>query len=63
LSADTLWLAFGLVLILEGLYPFVSPQGWRKLFVQLLQLQDGQLRGVGFICLLAGLTLIWVFGR
>jgi uncharacterized protein YjeT (DUF2065 family) len=62
LSADTLWLALGLVLILEGLYPFVSPQGWRKLFVQLLQLKDEQLRGVGLVSILVGLTLIWVFG-
>jgi hypothetical protein len=62
LSADTLWLALGLVLILEGLYPFVSPQGWRKLFVQLLQLKDEQLRAVGLVSILVGLTLIWVFG-
>ncbi len=57
-----MWLAFGLVLIMEGLYPFVSPQGWRKLFVQLLELKDGQLRGVGLVCILVGLTLIWALG-
>lgn len=58
-----LWLALGLVLVLEGLYPFVSPQGWRKLFVQLLQLTDGQVRGTGLACILMGLLLIWTFGR
>jgi len=58
-----LWLAIGLVLIIEGLYPFVSPQGWRKLFVQLLSFQDGQLRAVGLLSILVGLLLIWVFGH
>lgn len=58
-----LWLALGLVLVLEGLYPFVSPQGWRKLFAQLLQLKDEQVRGTGLVCILVGLVLIWAFGR
>lgn len=58
-----LWLALGLVLVLEGLYPFVSPQGWRKLFAQLLLLKDEQVRGTGLACILAGLVLIWAFGR
>lgn len=63
MQTDTLWLSLGLVLVLEGLYPFISPQGWRALFAQLLQLKDGQLRGVGLFSILAGLALIWVFGR
>jgi len=63
LGSNVLWLALGLVLVLEGFYPFVSPQGWRKLFAQLLQLKDEQLRGTGLACILAGLVLIWVFGR
>lgn len=58
-----MWLALGLVLVLEGLYPFVSPQGWRKLFAQLLQLKDEQVRATGLACILAGLVLIWAFGR
>lgn len=63
MGSNVLWLALGLVLVLEGFYPFVSPQGWRKLFAQLLQLKDEQLRGTGLACILAGLELIWVFGR
>ncbi|TXH89604.1 MAG: DUF2065 family protein [Rhodoferax sp.] len=63
MSSDVLWLALGLVLVLEGLYPFVSPQGWRKLFAQLLQLKDEQVRGTGLVCILVGLVLIWAFGR
>lgn len=62
MNADIVWVACGLVLILEGLYPFVSPQGWRKLFVQLLQLQDSQIRTVGLISVVTGLLLLWSFG-
>lgn len=63
MNADIVWVACGFVLILEGLYPFISPQGWRKLFVQLLQLQDSQIRTVGLISVVTGLLLLWSFGR
>ncbi|WP_296510344.1 DUF2065 domain-containing protein [Rhodoferax sp.] len=59
MNADTLWLALALVLVLEGLFPFASPQGWRKLFQQLLQLQDGQIRFYGLCSILVGLVSIW----
>ncbi|QTN28647.1 DUF2065 family protein [Rhodoferax sp. AJA081-3] len=47
MSGDTIWLAVALVLVIEGLYPFVSPEGWRKMFAQLLLLTDGQRRFFG----------------
>jgi uncharacterized protein YjeT (DUF2065 family) len=62
LDADTFWLALALVLVIEGLFPFASPAGWRRMFAQVLQLSDGQIRffavisisvGVLMICLLA----------
>jgi len=59
LDADTFWLAIALVLIIEGLFPFASPAGWRKMFVQLLQLQDGQIRSFALVSILGGLMLIW----
>ncbi|TXT41313.1 MAG: hypothetical protein FD135_369 [Comamonadaceae bacterium] len=48
-----------LVLVIEGFMPFVSPATWRKTFVQILQLSDGQLRFFGLASLLFGLALIW----
>jgi len=39
--------------------PFVSPGIWRKTFLQILQLSDGQLRFFGLASLLSGLVLIW----
>jgi len=40
-SGDTFWLALALVLILEGLFPFISPGGWKRMFQQLLELHEG----------------------
>jgi len=60
LDQQTFWLALALVLVIEGLFPFMSPTGWRKMFVQLLQLNDGQIRFFGLCSILAGLGMIWL---
>jgi uncharacterized protein YjeT (DUF2065 family) len=59
LDSTTFWLAMALVLVIEGFMPFMSPATWRKTFLQILQLSDGQLRFFGLISLLSGLALIW----
>ena len=51
-------MALALVLVIEGLFPFFSPSGWRKMFLQLMQLQDGQVRFFGLCCMGFGLLLI-----
>lgn len=53
-------LALALLLILEGLLPFVSPSAWRKTFLKLLQLSDGQLRFVGLSAVIAGVILLMI---
>ncbi|KQP22386.1 DUF2065 domain-containing protein [Pseudorhodoferax sp. Leaf267] len=58
---DTLWAALALVLVIEGLLPFVSPAGWRRMFLQILQLSDGQIRFFGLCSVLLGLGLLWLF--
>ena len=47
------------MLILEGLMPMISPLRWRRLFEQLLQLQDGQIRFFGLVMVIVGLMLLW----
>jgi hypothetical protein len=59
MDSDTVWLAMALVLLIEGLFPFVSPAGWRRMFAQILQLNDGQLRFFGMCSISAGALLIW----
>jgi uncharacterized protein len=48
-----------LVLVLEGIFPFLSPGGWRRTFQKLLSLQDGQLRFFGLCSIVIGLALLW----
>jgi uncharacterized protein YjeT (DUF2065 family) len=60
LEGETFWMALGLVLVLEGLFPFVSPGGWRRTFMRLLQMHDGQLRFFGLCSVLLGLLLLWL---
>ena len=59
MDGTTFWLAMALVLVIEGLLPFISPGTWRQAFVQILKLSDGQLRFFGLCSLSLGLALIW----
>jgi uncharacterized protein len=59
---EIVFVALGLVLIFEGLLPFLSPKGWRGVFVQMLKLSDGQIRFCGLASILAGLLWLWWFG-
>ena len=58
-----LFTAVGLMLVLEGLMPLLLPQSWREAFQRLMAFNDGQLRFVGLLSVLAGLLLIWVTNR
>jgi hypothetical protein len=51
---SSLWMALGLVLVIEGIFPFLSPAGWRQMFAQILQLRDGQIRFCALLSILAG---------
>jgi uncharacterized protein YjeT (DUF2065 family) len=55
---NTLLVALGLMLVLEGLLPFIAPQAWRDTFKRMIELKDGQLRFVGIVSIIAGLLLI-----
>ena len=61
MDSHSVWSAIALVLIIEGLLPFLSPKAWRQTFLQLLQLNDGQIRFVGLGCIVLGLlVLAWL---
>ncbi|PXW98638.1 hypothetical protein C7444_102116 [Sphaerotilus hippei] len=59
--AETLWLALALVLVLEGLLPFLNPPSWRRVFEKALQLSDGQIRFFGLSSIVIGLLLLLLF--
>ncbi len=56
------WLiGLALMLVIEGIMPFLFPALWREAFRKLLQLTDGQIRFMGISAMLAGLLLLyWV---
>lgn len=56
-----LLIAFALMLVLEGLLPFLVPGLWRDTFRRLIELSDGQIRFVGLTSMLAGIILLMVF--
>ena len=53
--------AFALMLVLEGILPFLLPIIWREAFKRLTEMTDGQIRFIGLSSMLAGLLLLyWV---
>ncbi len=59
MDSSSLWAALALVLVIEGLLPLISPGAWRRVFLQILQLQDGQIRFFGLISIVVGLLMLW----
>ncbi|MGY1490656.1 DUF2065 domain-containing protein [Methylobacillus pratensis] len=55
---SSLLLAFGLVLVIEGILPLIAPQTWRQTFQRMVEMKDGQLRFVGLASMLAGLLIV-----
>jgi uncharacterized protein YjeT (DUF2065 family) len=52
-------LGLAMMLVVEGMIPFVSPGLWRETFSKLVTLTDGQLRFVGITAMLSGLLLLY----
>ena len=55
-----LLMAVALMLVIEGLLPFLAPNLWRETFRRLMQLSDGQIRFFGLTSMLAGLFLLFL---
>jgi uncharacterized protein YjeT (DUF2065 family) len=47
-------------LIIEGLFPFVTPHIWRRGLAVLSRLEDNQLRAFGLAAVITGLVLLFV---
>ena len=57
---DALIPALALVLVIEGMLPFLSPKSWREAMSQAAQLPDNVLRGLGFASMLAGVVVLYL---
>ena len=53
--------ALALVLVFEGVLPFLSPGAWRSMFERATRLSDGQIRFIGLSSMVIGLLLLYVW--
>ena len=58
--SNTLLTAFALMLVIEGVLPFLVPTLWRDTFRRLTEMSDGQIRFIGLTSMLAGLLLLYI---
>ncbi len=58
---EVLFAGFALMLVIEGVLPFLAPKLWRETFRSLIELKDGQLRFAGLASMVAGLVLLAFF--
>ncbi|MDH4190294.1 MAG: DUF2065 domain-containing protein [Betaproteobacteria bacterium] len=52
--------AFALMLVIEGVLPFVAPNLWRDTFRRITQMGEGQIRFIGLTSMLVGVLLLWL---
>ena len=52
--------ALGLMLVIEGILPFLNPRGIRRALAAMATLDDGALRVAGGVSMVAGLLLLWL---
>ena len=55
---DLVWGALALMLVIEGLLPFLSPGLWRQMFERATKMSDGQIRFIGLSSMLVGVLLL-----
>ncbi len=55
-----LWAAFALMLILEGILPFLNPGRFRNMLRMLDEMDDALVRRIGLVSMLAGLGLLYL---
>lgn len=55
---SSLLMALALMLVIEGILPFIAPKLWRETFRRATELADGQIRFVGLTSMLAGIVLL-----
>jgi uncharacterized protein YjeT (DUF2065 family) len=56
--SDILFGAVALMLVFEGLLPFISPGTWRAVFERATKMSDGQIRFFGLSSMVIGLLLL-----
>ena len=60
MTGNLLLTAFALMLVIEGVLPFLFPGLWRDTFKRLTEMSDGQIRFIGLTSMVAGLLLLFI---
>ena len=55
-----LWSALALVLVIEGILPFLNPEGYKRTMLQLATLAPSTLRKIGFASMMGGLLFLYL---
>ena len=57
---NDLWVAMALMLVLEGMVPFLSPDTLRRMLVTVIQMDNRSMHIAGLISMLAGVALLYL---
>jgi uncharacterized protein len=52
--------ALALMLVFEGVLPFLAPVAWRETFSRMIQMRDGQIRFMGLVSMLIGVLILFL---
>jgi len=55
-----LFSALALVMVIEGLLPFLNPAGFRRAMLAMTEMSDRQLRSASLFSMLAGVVLLYL---
>lgn len=55
----SLWVATALMLVIEGIMPFVNPTVFRRALYQMAEMTDRQLRTIGLFSMIGGVALLY----
>jgi uncharacterized protein YjeT (DUF2065 family) len=59
-TIKTLLTALALMMVLEGVFPFLAPSAWRDFFRRITEMSDGQIRFFGLSSMIVGLLLLFL---
>ncbi len=52
--------AIALVLVIEGMLPFISPSRYRRMVAEVTRLGDNTIRNIGLVLMIIGLVLLFI---
>lgn len=53
-------IAFCLMLVIEGILPFIAPDRWRQMLQMMDQIDNTTMRGIGLASMLTGTVLLLI---